>query len=135
MPSKTLGLRAYSCLIDTLPPGLLIAGDGSALADQETTMLAITAVIRVRKGCERDMHDQLVAVAENARSNEPGTISYFVSQDLADPAVFTTYERYADQAAMDAHNNSQSVARFFAVAKPMLDGAPVVVSAREVFAK
>jgi len=98
-------------------------------------MLAITAVIRVRKGCERDMHDQLVTVAENARRTEPGTIGYFVSQDLADPTVFTTYERYADQAAMDAHNNSETVARFFAAAKPMLDGAPVVVSAREVFAK
>jgi len=98
-------------------------------------MLAITAVIRVKKGCERDMHDQLVAVAENARTNEPGTIGYFVSQDLADPTVFTTYERYADQAAMDAHNSSETVARFFSLAKPMLEGTPLVVSAREVFAK
>jgi len=98
-------------------------------------MPTITAVIRVRPGCQQQMHDELLAVAQNARLHEPGTVDYFVSQDAKDPCVFTTYERYADQAAMDLHNNSATVARFFEVAKPMLDGAPVVVLAEEVFAK
>lgn len=98
-------------------------------------MPTITAVIRVRPGCAQQMHDQLIAVAQNARLNEPGTVDYFVSQDAKDACVFTTYERYVDQAAMDLHNHSTAVARFFEVAKPMLDGTPTVVLAAEVFSK
>ena len=77
----------------------------------------------------------LLQVAENVRSNEPNTISFFVSQDQANACVFTTYERFADQAAMDAHNNSEVVARFFGIAKPILDGDVVLVTGTEVAAK
>ncbi len=98
-------------------------------------MLSITAVIRVRKGFEQQMHEQLLAVAQHARVSEPATVDYFVAQDAKDPCVFTTYERYTDQGAVDLHNNSPVVARFFEAAKPMLDGAPVVVLATEEFSK
>lgn len=80
------------------------------------------------------MHDALLAVARNARDNEPGTVDYFVSQDAQDPCVFTTYERYADHGAMERHNDSGAVATFFALAKPLLDGDVTVVMANEVFA-
>jgi quinol monooxygenase YgiN len=94
-------------------------------------MLTITAVIRAKKGQEETMRRALLAVADNVRLNEPNTIGFFVSQDPEDPCVFTTYERFADQAAMDAHNNSETVARFFGIAKPILDGCikPVCRSA------
>jgi quinol monooxygenase YgiN len=98
-------------------------------------MLTITAVIRAKQGHEDTMRRALLEVAENVRSNEPNTIGFFVSQDAADPCVFTTYERFADQAAMDTHNNSDIVARFFAIAKPILDGDVVLVTAIEVAAK
>jgi len=81
------------------------------------------------------MLDGLLAVAANVRLNEPETIDFFVSQDATDPSVFTTYERFATQAAMDAHNNSDTVARFFGIAKPILDGDVVLVTANEVSAK
>jgi quinol monooxygenase YgiN len=100
---------------------------------ENQTMLAITAIIRVRPGLEQAMREALLAVARNARDHEPGTLDYFVSQDAQDPCVFTTYERYVDRAAMDRHNESEAVARFFAVAGPMLDGSATVVTAHEVF--
>ena len=96
-------------------------------------MLAISAIIRVRPGFEQAMHEALLAVALNARDHEPGTVDYFVSQDAQDARVFTTYERYVDRAAMDRHNGSETVARFFALAGPMLDGNATVVMANEVF--
>jgi hypothetical protein len=34
---------------------------------------------------------------------------------------------------MDAHNNSQVVARFFGIAKPILDGDVVLVTGTEIF--
>jgi quinol monooxygenase YgiN len=98
-------------------------------------MLTITAVIRAKKGHEQTMLQGLLDVAANVRLNEPKTIDFFVSQDLTDPSVFTTYERFTDQAAMDAHNQSETVARFFGIAKPILDGDVVLVTAQEVSAK
>jgi quinol monooxygenase YgiN len=98
-------------------------------------MLTITAVIRARKGHEDAMRRALLDVAENVRANEPHTVSFFVSQDPANPAVFATYERFVDQAAMDAHNNSPVVARFFDIAKPILDGDVVLVTSVEISAK
>ena len=98
-------------------------------------MLTIIAVIRAKKGHEDTMRRALLEVAENVRSNEPNTIGFFVSQDHTNPSVFTTYERFLDQAAMDAHNNSQVVARFFGIAKPILDGDVVLVTGTEISAK
>ena len=98
-------------------------------------MLTITAVIRAKKGHEETMCRALLEVAENVRSNEPNTIGFFVSQDQTNTSVFTTYERFLDQAAMDAHNNSRVVAGFFGIAKPILDGDVVLVTGTEISAK
>ncbi|WP_460274373.1 putative quinol monooxygenase [Celeribacter sp. ULVN23_4] len=98
-------------------------------------MITITAVIRCRKGYEQTMRQALLEVAENVRDNEPDTLGFFISQDLDDPCVFTTYERFKDPEAMDAHNNSDTVARFFGIAKPILDGEVTLVTSREISAK
>ncbi len=98
-------------------------------------MHTITAVIRAKAGHETTLRDALLAVADNVQRNEPGTISFFVSQDPANPSVFTTHERFVDQAAMDLHNNSAAVARFFGIAQPLLDGPVVLVTAQEISAK
>jgi quinol monooxygenase YgiN len=98
-------------------------------------MLTITAIIRAKKGQEAAMRQALLDVAENVRDNEPTTISFFISQDVLNPGVFTTYERFLDRAAMDRHNNSDAVARFFAVAKPLLDGEVTLVTSTEISMK
>lgn len=98
-------------------------------------MLTITAILRARKGYEHTMSQALQEVAQHVRENEAGTVGFFIAQDLSDPCVFTTYERFVDQAAMDAHNNSSVVARFFGIAKPILDGEVTLVTCREVSAK
>jgi quinol monooxygenase YgiN len=98
-------------------------------------MLTITAVIRAKNGHERAMREALLEVAAHAHANEPDTVGFFVSQDVADPCVFTTYERFASQAAMDLHNNSAVVSRFFGIAKPILEGDVVLVTCSELAAK
>ena len=98
-------------------------------------MLTISAIIRAKKGHEAAMRQALLDVVNHVRDNEPDTIGYYLSQDAADPRVFATYERYADQAAMDRHNNSPAVARFFEVAKPIIDGDVILVSANEIASK
>jgi quinol monooxygenase YgiN len=98
-------------------------------------MITITAVIRARKGEEDTLRRALLEVADNVRANEPDTVGFFISQDLEDPSVFTTYERFADRAAMDGHNGSAVVAKFFAIARPLLDGAVTLVTGSEISAK
>jgi quinol monooxygenase YgiN len=98
-------------------------------------MVTITAIIRVRKGSEAAMRQALLEVAAHVEAHEPGTIGFFISQDSGDPALFTTYERFVDRAAMDTHNGSAVVARFFAIARPLLEGEVILVTADEVSAK
>ncbi|WP_315779098.1 MULTISPECIES: putative quinol monooxygenase [unclassified Bradyrhizobium] len=97
-------------------------------------MITITAVIRAKAGHEATMRDALVAVAAHVAANEPETIGFFVSQSETEPGLFTTYERFADKAAMDRHNGSAAVATFFGIAKPILDGEVILVTSQEVSA-
>lgn len=98
-------------------------------------MLTITAIIRAKKGHDLAMRQALLDVADNVRANEPTTVGFYVSQDVHDPCVFTTYERFVDQAAMDRHNASKTVAHFFSIAKPILDGEVTLVTSEEISAK
>jgi quinol monooxygenase YgiN len=100
-----------------------------------TAVIAITAVLRAQKGSEVALRQALLDVVAYVRADEPGTVSYFVSEDLNDPCVFTTYERYVDEAAAERHNASEAVARFFEIAKPILDGSATVVTGREIAGK
>lgn len=95
-------------------------------------MLCITAVIRVKAGYDRVMSDALLEVAAHVKENEPETVGFYISQDNQDPCLFTTYERFTSQQAMDVHNNSAVVARFFGIAKPILAGDVTLVTANEV---
>lgn len=98
-------------------------------------MLTITAIIRAKKGYEATMRQALLEVAENVRANEPNTVGFHISQDASDPCVFATYERFTDKEAMDRHNDSDVVARFFGIAKPILHGDVTLITAGEIFAK
>lgn len=98
-------------------------------------MISLTAVLRVKAGEEEKVKAALARVVEHVRSSEPDTIAYFAAQDARDPRVFTTYERYADMAALERHNGSGAVAEFFAVAQPALDGEPVIVISNEFAVK
>ena len=98
-------------------------------------MRTITAVIRAKQGQEKTMEAALLKVAEHVRANEPETVGFYISRDHRDPCVFTTYERFTDEAAMDRHNNSAAVAEFFAVAKPILDGEVTLVLCEEISAR
>jgi len=95
-------------------------------------VLTITAIITAKKGHEATMRQALEAVAENVRANEPGTIGFYISQDVKNPSIFTTYERFIDQAAMDAHNNSAASQGFFKIAKPILEGDVILVTGAEI---
>lgn len=98
-------------------------------------MRTITAIIRVKAGEQGAMRDALLAVADHVHAHEPDTLGFFIAQGDTDPRLFTTYERFTDQAAMDRHNASPAVAAFFERVKPVLDGPVTLVTAVETSAR
>ena len=96
-------------------------------------MHSLTAIIRAQKGSEATVQAELLKVGAYAKAHEPDPIGFFVAQDLDDPCVFTTYERFADKAAMDRHNNGAGSQGFFTAAGDFLDGDVTVVMAQEVW--
>lgn len=98
-------------------------------------MRTISAIIRVKPGHEETMRTALLDVAAHVAAAEPDTIGFFVSRAVDDPCLFTTYERFADEDAMARHNGSDVVARFFEIARPLLDGPVTLVTAVEASSK
>jgi quinol monooxygenase YgiN len=63
---------------------------------------------------------KLVAATED----EPGTLQYDLSEDTTDANVLWFYERYADQAAFEAHIGSAAMAETMGALGGLLDGMP-----------
>ena len=78
------------------------------------------------------MRKALLSVVETVRETEPQTTGYFVAQSTDDDRLFTTFERFADRAAMERHNSSEAVARFIREAGPHLDGKIVIHAGEEL---
>jgi len=95
-------------------------------------MITLTAVIRVKPGQEAAMRAALLEVAAYVAANEPGTVGYFVSQSGDRPELFTTYERFADRAALDRHNGSAAVAKAIARLPELLAEPAAIHTANEL---
>ncbi len=95
-------------------------------------MFTITAIVRARPGAQNLVRDALLSVVEAVRKTEPQTVGYYVTQCTDNLCVFTTFERFADRAAMERHNASEAVARFVREAGPHLDGAIVIHDGEEL---
>jgi quinol monooxygenase YgiN len=69
-----------------------------------TLVLAVTLVARA--GDEERVAAHLSALADEVR-REPGCETYELSRDPDDPRRFFLYERYADEAALAAHEAAE----------------------------
>jgi quinol monooxygenase YgiN len=98
-------------------------------------MMTLTAIIRAKPGHADTVRNALLAVIDSVRRDEPDTINYYVNQSPDDPNLFTTFERFRDQAAMDRHNNSPAVAKFVEVASPVLADKVIIHTCNELAAK
>jgi len=98
-------------------------------------MMTLTAIIRAKPGHAGTVKQALLDVIAAVRRNEPDTVDYYVGQSADDRDVFTTFERFRDQAAMEKHNDSPAVAGFVAVAGPVLADKVVIQICNELAAK
>ena len=83
-------------------------------------------------GHEQELAELLGAMVAPTRA-EPGCLAYELHRDPENPAKFMFYERFADQAALDAHTVSPHFERWKAeraAAKPDPVGSVVVTKWR-----
>ncbi len=102
---------------------------------KDPIMMTITAIIRAQPGHADIVKRALLDVIESARRDEPDTLNYYVSQSADDPNLFTTFERFRDQAAMERHNKSAAVAKFVEVAGAVLADNVIIHTCTELAAK
>ncbi|MFI2858092.1 putative quinol monooxygenase [Paenibacillus sp. JSM ZJ436] len=67
--------------------------------------IVITAVLKAKSGHEKELEQALLAVLQPSREEE-GCIQYDLHQSTDDPSVFVFYERWANEAALNAHIHS-----------------------------
>ena len=89
-------------------------------------MIMLGATIKAKPGKELQLIDVFKRLAVEVQQEE-GCLTYLFNQNKKDPTTFLVYEQYVDQAALDAHANSE---HFKTIGKEMgefRDGRPALV--------
>ena len=94
-------------------------------------MIGIVATIKVKPGMETEFEQVAKELVAKVNSSEPGCTLYALHHGEA-PQTYVFMERYADQAAVDAHRGTE---HFKALGRKMgeyMDGRAEVMRLREV---
>lgn len=87
--------------------------------------LHVVATVPVKAGSEAGMRAALNELAAATRAEE-GCLAYDLYESQGAPGTFVTLERWADQAALDAHLQTPHVTAAFAAAGDHLSGAVAI---------
>ena len=74
-------------------------------------MIQINGTIRLGRSIDAATRKAIVEMVRASRA-ENGCIDYAFASDLADPDTLILFERWRDQAALDAHGKSDHMAAF-----------------------
>ena len=94
-------------------------------------MIRIMARISSRADSTRELQGILTALVDPTRK-EPGCISYDLFQNEETASEFVTIERWADQAAADAHMTTKHVSEAIAEARNLLAQPPLIHRFRQL---
>lgn len=87
-------------------------------------MIGVTAKLTIAPGKEAAFEETAKALVSQVNTNEPGCLMYELYKSPTDPSIYIFLEKYADQAALDAHGK---IDYFLAAQAPLgacLGGAP-----------
>jgi quinol monooxygenase YgiN len=79
-----------------------------------------TAHYQVKSAAVETVKRAIAEFVEYIQANEPGTQVYLAWQQQDDPTRFTHVFIFADEAAQNAHSESQAVRRFESIYSPEL---------------
>ena len=95
-------------------------------------MLGIVATIKVKPGAEKEFEAVAKELVAKVNANEPGCKLYALHTVDGAPSTYVFMERYADQAAVDAHRQTEY---FKALGRKMgdyMEGRPEILRLIEV---
>ena len=87
-------------------------------------MIALAANMRAKAGKEEELAAVMSGLVKAVRAAEPGALAYTLHRSLKDPRAFLVYEKYRDQAALNAHLTSAHFQEASRKLKDLVDGAP-----------
>ena len=92
-----------------------------------TTMLCVFAFVKARPGKEEEVRS-ILSAAVALTHQDPDCLQYDLHVGLGDPGSFAFYERWRDQAALDAHLKMPYIQSFFARIPELLSEPPTMKS-------
>ena len=94
-------------------------------------MIGIVATIKVKAGMEKEFEQVAKELVAKVTSSEPGCKLY-VLHHAESPQTYVFMERYADQAAVDAHRGTEYFKTLGRKMGEYMDGRAEVMRLREV---
>ena len=88
--------------------------------------VGVVATLTVAEGKNAEFEATFADLAQAVRDNEPGNEFYAVHQSKENPQIYKVLERYSDQAALEAHGQSDHFKAAGPKLGPCLGGAPVI---------
>jgi quinol monooxygenase YgiN len=88
-------------------------------------MLVVIATGKAKPGKEREMKEVLMKFLAPTR-REAGCIQYDLHVDKDDPGSFAFYERWVDDAALEAHLNTPHITAGFAAMNALIAEPPAI---------
>jgi (4S)-4-hydroxy-5-phosphonooxypentane-2,3-dione isomerase len=90
-------------------------------------MRTILAYLTAKPGKEAEFCEKMTAQAKRCLANEPGCLQFDVVQDPKNPTRFVMLEVYKDDAAIQAHQDSQHFKDFRPVVSELVADRKVEV--------
>ena len=90
-------------------------------------MRAILAYLTAKSGKEAEFQEKMTAQAKRCLANEAGCLQFDVVQDPKNPTRFVMLEVYKDDAAIQAHQDSQHFKDFRPVVNELVADRKVEV--------
>ena len=87
-------------------------------------MIAITAQMMVKQGCEEKFEEVMLSLVSKVNANEPGNILYELCRD--DDGKYLVMELYEDDAAVDAHRSASHIKESGPSFKGLMSGPPII---------
>lgn len=94
-------------------------------------MIGIVATIKVKPGMEKAFEVAAKELVAKVNASEPGCTLYALHHGEA-PQTYVFMERYADQAAVDAHRGTEHFKALGSKMGEYMDGRAEVIRLREV---
>jgi quinol monooxygenase YgiN len=86
------------------------------------TEIAFFVAVEIDPAQRQSFHRIMTEHARGTQAEEKGCLAFGVYVDPGDPNRYALYERYADEAALDAHRTSVRLARFRKATDAMIAG-------------